>query len=421
MRSTLVKNLSLTGMVFLVFHALAFAQVTERLSLQDAISIALRQNPEVASASRGVDIARGRFWQGISPPPASLSVGYDYIPNGRGVNDYGERAITISQSLEFPTTIYLRGSSLSSETRAAEADYRSREVEIVTRVKLAYFDALAKREQVKLAVRNLTIAEDFARKAEIRLNVGEGTNLERLTAAVERTQAINALEVARNELQQNMGVLHTLLGQRRDQTVTEFSLTDSLQYRPLTVLLGPLMDSGNRLNPRVQAAEFRARAASINRSIAWSSILPDLTVSYSRQAQLGTPNLYGVSFGISLPIWFLLDQRGQIQTASATHSQLEADLRSEQNAVHLETRNAFLALKNDEREVQLYETSLLHQSEEAYRVARMSYEAGEISYIEYLRAQQVVNGVKNSYIDALLRYNTSLARLEYAVGDSLTD
>ncbi|MBL0176307.1 MAG: hypothetical protein IPP94_13735 [Ignavibacteria bacterium] len=50
---------------------------------------------------------------------------YDYIPAGSGFASFGERVFGISQSFDFPTTIALRGSALSSEVRATEADART--------------------------------------------------------------------------------------------------------------------------------------------------------------------------------------------------------------------------------------------------------------------------------------------------------
>jgi outer membrane protein TolC len=416
-----VRFFPLGGLLFLLCHALAFTQSTERLSLQEAIAIALQHNPEIQGAQRGVDAAQARFWQGISPPPASLSVGYDYIPTGSGIKNYGERFIGVSQSLDFPTTIALRGSSLSSETGATEADFLSTSLSITMQVKLAYHGVLAKEQKLKLAEENLGIAEDFAQKAGIRYKVGEGTNLEQLTAKVQRTQAQNAVEVARNEFRLATGELNFVLGRGKDRLSQEFTLTDSLVYRPYIFFLDSLIEQAHQSNPQLRSASYRRDAASVNRTIAWSSILPSLSVSYYRQVQGNNPNLYGMSFGISLPIWFLFDQRGQVQEADAEYARLESRFFSKGNVVSLDVKNAYLEFKNDERQVQLYNTDLLPQADEVYRAAATSYQTGEITYIEFLQARQTLISARNTYIDALYHYNTALARLENAVGRTISE
>lgn len=421
MRFSVVRFISLGGLLFLICHALAHSQSTERLSLKEAIEIALQHNPEVVGARRGIDAARGRFWRGISPPPASLSVGYDYIPAGSGINAYGERSIGLSQSFDFPTTIALRGSSLSSETDAEEADFRSTSLSITLQVKLAYYGVLAKGQKLSLAKENLGIADDFAHKAGIRYNVGEGTNLEHLTAKVQRTQALNAVEVAGNELRLATSELDFALGRGREQSGRETTLTDSLMHRSYALSMDSLIQQADQHNPQLESASFRLTAASINRMIAWSSILPSFTVSYSRQAQGGNPELYGVAFGISLPIWFLLDQRGQVQEASATYARTESALASKRNFVSLDVKNAYLDFTNDERQVQLYKTELLPQANEVYRTAATSYQAGEITYLEFLQARQTLISARSTYIDALYHYNAAIAQLEKAVGRQMNE
>ncbi len=412
----MVKFISLGAFLYLLSHSPALSQSAEHLSLKAAIEIALQHNPEVVGARRGVDAAKGRFWRGISPPPASLSVGYDYIPTGSGLNDYGERFVGVSQSFDFPTTIALRGSFLSYETDAAEAGSQATSLSVAMQVKFAYYSVLASRQKFALSEENLTIADDFARKAEIRLNVGEGTNLEYLTARVQRTQAQNAVDVARNDLRVAASELTFALG---GDPGREFILTDSLTYRPYPLVMEALVEEAHQLNPHLQSASFRLNAASVNRTIAWSSILPSFSLSYSRQWQVGNPNLYGVAFGISLPIWFLLDQRGQVNEATAEHAKVESELTSTRNRVTLEVTNAYREFKNNERQVQLYNTDLLPQADEVYRAAAASYQAGEITYIEFLQARQTLISARSTYIDALYHYNTAIAQLEKAVGRQL--
>jgi len=397
------------------------SQYAEKLSLKEAIEIALQHNPELTSARRSIDAARGRFWRGISPPPPSLSVGYDYVPVGSGLQNYGERRIGISQTFDFPTTIVLRGSSLSSETDAVEADFLSTVVSTTWQAKLAYYNLLAKEQKLRLAQESLALADDFAQKAEIRYNVGEGTNLEQLTARVQRTQAQNAVELARGDLRLATSGLNFVLGRGKERLGQKFALTDSLMYWSYAFSLDSLIQQAQGTNPQLQSASFRLSAASDNRAIAWSSILPSFTVSYSRQIQGTIPDLYGFAFGISLPLWFLFDQRGQVQEASAQYATLQSDLSTAQNVVSLEVTNAFHELQNDQRRVQLYHSELLPQSAEVYRTAATSYQAGEVTYLEFLQARQTLISVRDSYIDALYHYNASVARLERAVGRTINE
>jgi outer membrane protein TolC len=309
---------------------------------------------------------------------------------------------------------------LSSEISVAEAEHAAASNAIAAHVRIAYYDVLAKQKKIELAKENLAIAEDFARKAETRYTVGEATNLERLTATVQHTQARNALEVAQNDLRISLGELYYSLGSGREEHLPRFILSDSLVYQPITATLEQLTEKAYSVNPHLQSASGKVSAASLGRTLAWSSWLPTLNASYYRQTVDGNPDFYGTSFGVSIPLWFLLDQRGQIQEASANLGVAESELQSLNNLIRVDVTNAFLEMKNNERQILLYQSDILPQAEEVYRTALASYEEGDITYIEFLQARQTLITTRDEYIEDLARYCTSLAKLEFAVGSTIT-
>ncbi|MFH0989625.1 MAG: TolC family protein [bacterium] len=390
-----------------------------KLTLNEAIEIGLRNNPEVRIAAENISASRGRFWSGISLPRPEVGISYEYVPKGSPVKHFGERMIGISQSFDFPTTILFRGMQLSSHVSIAEAEHSSTAAAITSRVKVAYYNMLARQKKIVVKNEFLALANDFARKAEIRYTVGEATNLERLTAAVQYTQARNALAVAQNDLKVSLGELFFALGLTKQEQPDDVILTDTLIYQPITTTLEELTARALSINPQLKASSGRIAVASLSRTLAWSSILPSFSASYYRQTVANNSNYYGVSLGASIPLWFLFDQRGQIQEASANLSIAESDFRSLNNYLITEVRNAYLEVRNNERQIQLLQTDILPQAEEVYRTALASYTSGEITYIEYLQARQILISSRNEYIDELARYYSSLSKLEYAVGTSI--
>jgi len=90
-----------------------------------------------------------------------------------------------------------------------------------------------------------------------------------------------------------------------------------------------------------------------------------------------------------------------------------------QNKVSVRISKAFTQFTNQQKQVQLYKTDLLPQSEEIYYVASKSYEAGEITYLEFLQAKQILINSKSNYLKTMLDYNLSLIELETAAGFEL--
>ncbi|MDK9699006.1 MAG: TolC family protein [bacterium] len=415
----MVKILSLWVLLCMLALMPSGVRAVEQLSLSDAISIALTKNPEVIRANREIDASRGRFWQGISLPPTTVSVAYENVPVGEKAKHYRERVVEIEQSFDFPTTYGLRGKSLAAETKVANASFTNVQQTIIQQVKIAYYTAVALRSKMELAEENRKIAEDFSRKADSRFTHGESTRLEKLTATVQYTQAQNDVVIARNRFQMAMGDLLYSLGRDRYDVSTSIVLTDSLVYQPHFAKMDSLFQSARQSNPELRANSFRVKSAAMNRALAWSSLLPSLSLGYNRVTTSNEESSYGVIFGMSVPLWFMFDQRGQIQEATANLRKTESDLTTVENLVRLEVQNAFLELNTQEQQVLLYQSDLLPQAKEVYRVASSSFETGEISYIEYLQAKQSLIAMESEYIDALLSVKSAMAKLEKAVGKEL--
>lgn len=393
----------------------------EKISLDDAFKIALKQNQEILKTKEEIAASKGRFWSGISLPQPELSVEFEYAPNGKPLNKFGERTIGVSQSFEFPTNYFLRGSKLNVETDIAETEYYKSVIEVLANVKRTYFNVKAKEEHLKIAKINFDLADEFDKKAGIRYDTGEGTYLEKLTANVQRTQATSNVDAAKKELAGELSNLIVLLG-ISPVNEKKYELTDSLVYQQSNCSVTELEQSATEKNPLLKKARLTTESYSLNKSLAWSSLLPGISLSYYKQAVDGGRNdFYGASFGISVPIWFLFDQRGQIEEASAELKGSEFEYDGIRNSISANIVNAFLTLKNEERGVILYKNELLPQSDEIYRTASVSYDAGEIGYLEFLQSKQTLTGVQSGYIDALFRYNEALITIEEITGKILDE
>jgi outer membrane protein TolC len=389
------------------------------LSLDSAIQIGLHNNPEIKSYFEKINVSRGRFWSALSPAPVDFSMTHDYVPAGQKLSKYGEKTIGVSQSVEFPTNYFLRGSKYSIEKDIAENEFALVRLSVVSEVKKAYFNVLALQKQIEIARENCTIADNFVKKAEVRFSVGEGTNLERLTAKVNHSEALSTIEIQKNHLVAAFAELNFALGFGKGESKA-YHLTDTLAFITFEFTIGNLLDEAAAVNPQLKAAALRVDSYSAEKSLAWSSLLPNFNIAYfNKQIRDDARGYYGASFGIGIPLWFMLDQRGRIKEASANVSAAKSELQTAYNAVHAKTQAAFAEFRHEEKQVQLYIKDILPQAEEVFRIAEKSYAAGEITYIEFLQAQQTLINSSGSYADALLSYNLSIVAIEEAIGKTL--
>lgn len=387
-----------------------------RISLNEAIEIGVRQNPELIQATENISAAKGRFWNGISLPQPELELSLEFAPVNTSLSNYSERTFAISQSFEFPTNYFLKGKKYSKEEEIAFEQYLLKKYELVKQIKSAYFKVLADQSIVKYSEEYLIISDDFYKKAQIRYNVGEGTNIEELTAKVQLSEAKNKLEIAKNNLNTSLAELNYVLGYGNQNTLT---LTDSLIYSEHNLSLETAYQTAEETNPEIKAAKLNNGIAGVEKTLAWSSLLPNFNFAYFKQSRDGDNGFYGASFGISVPLWFIMDQRGAIQEASANESISEALLQQTKNEIRLKLKNAHTSYINNQQQIKTYNDDILPQTEEVYRTAIKSYDAGELSYLEYMQVKQLVINARENYITALFNYNKSLFELEEIIGKNI--
>lgn len=408
---------SIVLFIIALFSMCGYGQITiKELSLRDAVRLGLQNNPELRSSADKIAAAEGRLWSGISLPKPGIDVSYEYTPVNSSLKNYGERTIEISQTLEFPTLYFAKRNKFIGEIELASAQLNLTEKRIISQIKSCYYKVLSKKYQIKYAEENVDLSEDFRNKAEIRTNVGEGTHLENLTAQVQFLEAKNNLSLIKNELQSALYELNYALGFRLQTIDSSFTLTDSLVFLDHNIDQEHILKTIEENNSHIRIAELNTKIASVEKTLAWSSLLPDLNFAYFNQARDGDNGFYGVSFGLSIPLWFMFEQKGKIQEAGANLSASENDLLSVKNEINLQIREALADNQNNYNQVKLYLNTLLPQAGEIFKSALTSYAAGELTYLEFLQAKQILISSRNSFIAALYNHYLTIIKIEEITG-----
>lgn len=397
----------------------AHGQSTQRvLALREALALGLAHSPDLRAADAEVVSARGKFWSGIALPAPELSVTHEFVPTGAGLGSYAERTVGISQSIEFPTNYIFKGTALASGQDVARAEARRARLRVGGRIRIAYFAAWAAGKRAHYARETLALADSILARTEVRARFGEAPPLERLTVRVQRSEAQHELMAARSAWVAACGGLSTAIGAGGMAIDTSVVLTDSLPLEPRRVNVDSLIALAEERNPELEAARARMRGASASRALSWSSLLPNFTASYFKQARDGGNDFYGASLGISVPLWFMFDTRGKVEEASAGLAMAEAEFDAVRNRLGAGLRSAVSALQEQENSVRLFHAERVPQAEEVSRIASRGYAAGELSYLEYLQAKVTLLATRSSYIDTLLHHLESVVLLDELTGGS---
>lgn len=299
---TLVPRWTSFVAVALLLSAPVAAQQPPTLTLEEALDLARRNNPDYLAASNDAGTADWavREAYGALLPGASASGSLAWQDAGTqrfGIftgEDLGIQTSTAyySSSYSLGLNYRLSGSTLLAPgrekalRRATEAGIEASRLSLETNVIARYLAVLRAQEGVTLARQELARAEENVRLAEARVAVGAAIPMEVKQAQVERGRTQVALLQAENAVRSERLRLGQAIGVPLEQDITlttSFTVTD-IPWQP-----AQLVDMALSANPQLLAARANERAADTGIDMARSAYLPSLSLSagfsgYTRQA-----------------------------------------------------------------------------------------------------------------------------------------
>src|ERR1700733_14544152 len=162
--------------MFLVATAAVHAE-EKPLGPQDLLNGLIQNNPEIQSARSRFEAATKRPSQaGTLPEPTAsytnLRVGHPFSrPNA---SEFAYQGFGVSQEFPFPGKLGLASEEAKREAESDEQNYRSVVLDVMSRLKVAYYEWLAVRKGIELTHKNSDLLSRFEEIARNRYTVGKG-------------------------------------------------------------------------------------------------------------------------------------------------------------------------------------------------------------------------------------------------------
>jgi outer membrane protein len=254
------------------------------LSLQDAISLARRNNPlflQTRSARQRAG-AQLRTSYGVLLPEISTTFSNSYRegrPQFFGGQAFGSTSDVISSDGSLNVTATYSGNNLlapkaqRANLDAAESDLTNAEAVLRLAVTGQYLNVLAAQARAQLNDTLLTSAQAQLDLSRARAAVGAATTLDVRRAEVQVGQAQVAVLRERNNIETEKLRLFQQLGVEQPTTV---NLSTQLPVAEPTLVLQDLLAGARRANPALASARSREAAAGIGVRQARSAYLPTL-------------------------------------------------------------------------------------------------------------------------------------------------
>ncbi len=402
--------------IILIFFIAGTARGQETLTVDQCVTIALRQNPLIRSYHHQYRASIARVRQAYAFPQPEISLDYDLQPKLFDIANSDEAYIGISQLIEFPGRRYLRGKAASKEAKEFSCDLELVRLDLIYRVKKAFYELLLAKEEGKYAEENVIHAQDFLSKAREKYDSGDVSRLEVLRARVEAAGAENLKKVAMNRVKLAKSSLNFVLARDKFRPI---NIVGSLKRLFPALDLDKLAARSRQLRPEIKKVRFALEREKLNRARAYLSYLPDFSLGVSRHRITNEPTTWDVSLSFQVPLFFWQNKRGEINEAAANVAAKKAELTYTELSISLEVENAFLNALSFRDQIEFFEKQVLQEAEEVYNMSLISYKEGKIGGIELIQSRKTLIELKQAYAGTLFNYQSALAELEKFVGGPL--
>lgn len=362
------------------------------LSLDALVAIAESSSPNLGQAAAEVEMARGRARQaGLYPNP--IASGGAMQLGGRDSQYYGQ----LSQEIVTRRKLQLDQAAVCREVFQAESRYIRVRFELLTAVRVGYFNVLVGQKRVDVLGQLVEIARKSESAAERLQAAGEGTRgdtillqLELEKAEVARENAEAILSAARRQLAAAMGSRDLQIGQVSGDVLTSLE----------TFAAQVLVDGYVPYNAEVTVAELEVDRHRLLLQRARVQPYPNVTVNagYMREYR-GLDNIALLNVEVPLPVWN--KNQGNIYAAQAGVSRAAHNVAQVQNTIAQQVADAQGRYRAADQNCQRYEKRIVPLAREGVQLIQQGFQQGQFDFLRLLQAQRALVEAQLGYLNAL--------------------
>jgi outer membrane protein TolC len=438
--------LALVALGGLVGRAFSQVPASSAITVQDAVTIALEQNPlrkaaiaDTKAASADIRAARSFLMPHLSFSETATRGNDPVYVFGNNLRQQRFTAADFAlNKLNTPlpfgnfSTRFGGGWNLFDSFASWHGVNRAKQLneaagyqlnrtdqEIVFRVVSAYYQILLAGKQLEVAEQAAKTAQAIMDRGQVRFDSGLVVESDLLTAKVRMAERRQDVIRARNNLEMARAQLNTAMGVPVESS---FQLAEALAERTLPVpVLADLEKQAltNRPDLKRIASEEAAQRQSV--STAKSSFGPRVnafagweTDNPTFLAGGGGNNWLG-GIEVQFDIFQGGAKRAELSRQRALEEKAVALKQAASDGVRLEVRRAYYEVDANRQQVEVARAAIA-QAQESLRINQDRYDSGLTTITDLLSAEEAARRSQTDYWEAVYRFHTSYASLELANG-----
>ncbi|HAI74609.1 MAG TPA: CusA/CzcA family heavy metal efflux RND transporter, partial [Microscillaceae bacterium] len=377
------------------------AQAQNNLTLEQAINLSVTNNPEMKVADQ-------RLERETTLLPATYRFDNPMLlfeaPTGQDLRP------GLLFAFQYPGVYVAQRRAQLAQIDAVKTEKLISNNNLVYKVRNAFNDLLFLDEKIKLLKRQDSVYSDILRVNDVRLRVGEITNLEKINGESQYRRISYNLQQAQTEYNNTKIQLALLMGSPGDTT---FTIEGGFAKLPAPVYVSEADTSEFAANPLLTFNEkmitYQEKVLQVERR----KRLPGLFIGYLNQGNdASTGFVPRLQLGISLPIWFWANRSG-INSAKKSIEIAQTQQRLTNYQLGTSFAQVIGSYKQQVSNLEYLETTGLRQAREILRDARESFRLGSIGYYAYLQNIELSFQIEQNYLETLHLYNQAIITINF--------
>lgn len=380
------------------------------LTIQNAVDQALENNAQLNQLRWRLKQKKEewRTQSGISSPEFSyLKEGI----NNKAADPFQEQRLTISQSVDFPLTTSYRIKALREEAKAIEFTIQEEERKVKAGVKSRYIEVIYALYLQKLRDQQLKLATELYNAVYTRFETGIGNGMDLTKAELQVAESNNDIDDSRSQLHQARYSLFNLMGLPPENQKYTIEFMDTLQSKDVEIsqitALSVLTEQ-----PAYKSSGRELEASGYFLKEAKSNILPDIRFNLYKQDYGMGYNFNGFEIGLSLPIWYPLEQKGRIRMNLAHQEEIQWKQKQIRSSGKEQIEHAWHSYEVSRSTIKRYDETIRSKAEKLQSLTLTAYRLGEVDLLNLINAQQIYLNSQQRYLLALRDFYIQLVELE---------
>jgi outer membrane protein TolC len=407
------------GVLFSLIVVSATAQ--SALDLKDLTTEALRNNREVLVAQKRYEAARQRPRQAGALPDPMFSGGYASNGNplpgaGLGSNPTSNIGFSVTQSIPYPGKRGLRENVASKEADAFFEQYQLTQLNVVARLKQAFFRLQHSYAAHEVLDRNREVLRELLHVTEARYSVGKAAQQDIFKMQTQLSMIEAKVLQLEQEHESAEAEILSLLDREPGSALPR---PGEPHVAGLSITLAELYSHAMNDAPMLRREQKMIERADLAVNLAHKEYHPDYAITGGYYNQGSMAPMYTFRVDINVPLWVSRKQRPalteQVDNLSAARHNFEATGQT----IHAQIRQDYTLARTSLDLMKLYRDTMLPQAKLAIESSLASYQTGAVDFLSVLTNYMAVVDFEMNYHEEMQKYHLALTRLEEMTGLAL--